>query len=849
MKTTLSALFTLFCSFIVLTNAIGQARMLQESTATANTTDSPTFSFTPENGSNRVLVIGVTTEDGSAHSVSSATYGGTAMSEVFSFSVTNGLVNSVAMYYIKESDIASRADDDIDITITNTFTTDNISISMILLDNVDQTNTIADSVQASSASAGSLTISGLDASVNDFIGSVFFFAADNEGASLNSATELHDFSNNGSQDHQHYLNYYYSTSAGTYNPGYDPTGGSARIGGIGAVFTGIEGGYPGGEGETITAWFKADADVFSDAGTTSSTNGGVVESWHDQSTNYYFGGNHPNATAGEGQPTFIEVSANYNPSVQFNSLVALWTTNTFSSDLIRQIDNSSFYIAIDPSNNAAVFGHGVQTPSSGRFFGASDRVRMGSASRDYDTDVQTYDNWVLVTAMRDGNDFSFYANGVANGTGTNSTTQTSTGNFSVGTIPTPFGANYEGLIGEIIVHNEAQGDPARNKIESYLALKYGVTLGSTTNTVDYTDSDGSTIWSGDATYQNDIAGIGRDDGSALNQKQSISIESDAIVTMALGSVASSNANNGNSFSTDESFLIWGNNSDTLADEGAADFTTTNPETVVARVSRTWKLQESGTVGSVRLQADFSNVQSGNNDLAEVRLIVDTDTDFSSGATSISPTSFDNSTDLAQFDVNFASGTNYFTFGSVDPVSAPLPIELLDFGAQVIDDYVRLNWTTLSEKDNAHFILEKGSSLENFDTLAIIDGAGTSFSKNTYEHNDYLPQSPVTYYRLTQVDFNGTSETFPVIIVHMDNETDIHVIPNPASEYLQFYKNNYSSAERYSLKIMDNKGAIVYTAVKISLDESINIRHLKPGVYHFALIGTMNQYSGDFTVEH
>ena len=65
-------------------------------------------------------------------------------------------------------------------------------------------------------------------------------------------------------------------------------------------------------------------------------------------------------------------------------------------------------------------------------------------------------------------------------------------------------------------------------------IKYGIIISS-----DYLASDATTLWDATAnsTYHNDVAGIGRDDASGLNQKQS---DSD-IISLALGSLAADNA--------------------------------------------------------------------------------------------------------------------------------------------------------------------------------------------------------------------------------------------------------------------------------------------------------------------
>lgn len=112
-----------------------------------------------------------------------------------------------------------------------------------------------------------------------------------------------------------------------------------------------------------------------------------------------------------------------------------------------------------------------------------------------------------------------------------------------------------GDIAEVIFVDSAIDDTNRNKMESYLALKYGITLDQTTPT-DYRSSNGSLIF--DATlamngYRNDIAGIGQDDNSDLDQTMSKSQNEDAILT--IGNASSQDNND---------FLMWGNNSGSLS---------------------------------------------------------------------------------------------------------------------------------------------------------------------------------------------------------------------------------------------------------------------------------------------
>ncbi|MCL4862648.1 MAG: hypothetical protein KJZ93_24765, partial [Caldilineaceae bacterium] len=150
---------------------------------------------------------------------------------------------------------------------------------------------------------------------------------------------------------------------------------------------------------------------------------------------------------------------------------------------------------------------------------------------------------------------------------------------------------WSGPIGEAIAFTRVLTQQERRQVQSYLAIKYGVTLNH-----DYVASDGATIsWDTaiNTSYNNDIAGIGRDDASALNQKQSKSVNSGTLVTVGLGAIAADNGSNPNAFAADKSFLVWG--SDTGSTALSVPYIPVSlPSSVTyVRMGRVWKVQETG----------------------------------------------------------------------------------------------------------------------------------------------------------------------------------------------------------------------------------------------------------------
>ena len=154
-------------------------------------------------------------------------------------------------------------------------------------------------------------------------------------------------------------------------------------------------------------------------------------------------------------------------------------------------------------------------------------------------------------------------------------------------------ASTDARIAEVITYSLRKTDSDltdhRNRIMSYLAIKYGITLGVNGTSQDYVNSNGDLIWDIDTgvpvndVFNHDIAGIGRDDDSDLLQKQSRSVNkligqdpnpepdqnefyrSQGVLTMGISSIYDTNNLNPSSDLEDREFLVWGNNGVNLDD--------------------------------------------------------------------------------------------------------------------------------------------------------------------------------------------------------------------------------------------------------------------------------------------
>lgn len=121
---------------------------------------------------------------------------------------------------------------------------------------------------------------------------------------------------------------------------------------------------------------------------------------------------------------------------------------------------------------------------------------------------------------------------------------------------------------------------------------------------------------------------------------------------------------------------------------------------------------------------------------------------------------------------------------------PLPVTLTDFSAKADkDNKVSLTWSTISEKNNDYFTVERSADGLEFSELAQVDGAGSSTMLMDYVAKDEHPLNGTSYYRLRQTDFDGKDEIFKTVSIEIsDKETETplvieKVFPNPFNESL------------------------------------------------------------------
>jgi len=161
------------------------------------------------------------------------------------------------------------------------------------------------------------------------------------------------------------------------------------------------------------------------------------------------------------------------------------------------------------------------------------------------------------------------------------------------------------------------------------------------------------------------------------------------------------------------------------------------------------------------------------------------------------------------------GQTAFSPFVVEDSDVDLPIELLSFDAKRLDiDNVQLDWATALEINNNGFEVQRMLDNENsFQTIDWVEGAGNTTIQQNYELMDDNSYPNISYYRLKQVDYDGTFSYSPIRAVNgMFSPSDITLLPNPTADVINVRFGDFE-ATSVLIKIYAADGKVVYNREK------------------------------------
>ncbi len=140
----------------------------------------------------------------------------------------------------------------------------------------------------------------------------------------------------------------------------------------------------------------------------------------------------------------------------------------------------------------------------------------------------------------------------------------------------------------------------------------------------------------------------------------------------------------------------------------------------------------------------------------------------------------------------------------------MPVKMSQYGVSVDDNnYVNIYWKTENETNNEVFYVLRSTNNKEYETLFQIMGLGNSSTGGQYHVTDVAPKLGTSYYKIIQMDFDGTMYEFPAIPVNVNNSFNIKIIPNPSEG--DFKIGLYNVVDDFTIHIYDSKGAVAYSA--------------------------------------
>jgi hypothetical protein len=174
---------------------------------------------------------------------------------------------------------------------------------------------------------------------------------------------------------------------------------------------------------------------------------------------------------------------------------------------------------------------------------------------------------------------------------------------------------------------------------------------------------------------------------------------------------------------------------------------------------------------------------------------------------------------------------------------PLPIELKYFTGTDLNGNVHLNWLTLSERNNDYFIIERSIDGINWSSFKTVSGNGSKSTSTYYEIVDDLPFNGLNYYRLKQVDYDGTLTESGITTVYVhSNRMSILLYPNPgkSNSSIQMKVSSVNNS-KVNFVITNIEGKVInedILSLKIG-ENSFEINHVLPSGIYFISVSNLN----------
>lgn len=266
------------------------------------------------------------------------------------------------------------------------------------------------------------------------------------------------------------------------------------------------------------------------------------------------------------------------------------------------------------------------------------------------------------------------------------------------------------------------------------------------------------------------------------------------------------------------------------------------------IDRFWHINalSYGTKPSVTLSFgynDAANEMIGTNTITEANLQAQR---FNTGSSNWEPTKLFGTVNVAANTVSGAAiaPADFFENWVLVDNASPLPVTLTNFSAECSSKEIKVMWTTQTEINNDYFVLEKSYDGFVFFEVVQINGNGNSNVSNSYQ-TSIEAENKIVYFRLKQVDFDGTTSYHNIIASNCSNNTFEVTQMVLTSNQLSFHIQT-DMDDNFKIYLYDYRGRLIIDQSQIfskGLNTiKINNLDLSSGIYMLSVVGQNNVYS-------
>ena len=184
------------------------------------------------------------------------------------------------------------------------------------------------------------------------------------------------------------------------------------------------------------------------------------------------------------------------------------------------------------------------------------------------------------------------------------------------------------------------------------------------------------------------------------------------------------------------------------------------------------------------------------------------------------------------------------------LSVTTPVELTTFKAKKVDDSQSLlTWATASELNNDRFEVERSVDGVNFEMIGEVAGQGTTTIAQDYDFVDARPAIGTNYYRLRQVDYDGTFAYTDIEHLQFgETQQSFSVFPNPVSDQL-YLTTPFIGNESVEISVFNNLGQLVLQQSFVAGGRhALNTIDLANGLYLIQATIGKEQYEESIVVQ-